>query len=149
MKGRILIVSDGALNTATSAALTERGFDLTAAENADETREQLTVGQFDLVVIDLNDPIESARIVKWIRADETFRKVPILTIAEWGSGAATMALAQGADAFEAAPIDSQRFVAAVERLLPKAVLMAKAGGPNGDASGLNRTGRIKTSHQHK
>lgn len=146
MKRRILIVSDRALNAATPAALTERGFELTTAENADETRERLTTGHFDLLVIDLNDPIESARIVKWIRAHGTIRRVPILAIAEWGSGAATMALAQGADAFEAAPIDSQRFMAAVERLLPKAVLMAKAGGPNGNAQGLNRTGRNKTSH---
>ena len=41
-----------------------------------------------------------------------------------------MALSQGADAVETAPIDGQRFMAAVERLLPKIVMTAKAAGPN-------------------
>lgn len=148
MKRRILIVSDGALNAATSAALTERGFELTVAENADAGYERLTPGHFELVVVDLNDPIESAGIVKWIRADGNFQQMPILTIAEWGTGAGTMALAQGADGFEAAPIEIECLMAAIERLLPKLVLRAKAGGPNGHAPGLNRNGRNKTGHQH-
>ena len=149
MKRRILIVSDGALNAATSAALTERGFELTVAENADAGYERLTPGHFELVVVDLNDPIESAGLVKWIRADGKFQQMPILTIAEWGTGTWTITLAQGADGFEAAPIESERFMAAIERLLPKAVLIATAGGPNGDALPLNSNGRNKTNGQHK
>ena len=133
MTTRILIVSDAALNAATWSALTEHGFELTVVENADDGYERLTAGQFDLVVIGLDRPIESASIIKWVRAHRKLRQVSILTIAEWGTGGATIALAQGADAFETAPIDGDRLMAAVARLLPKTVMTAKAGGRNGDA----------------
>lgn len=133
MTRRILIVSDGVLNVATWSALTERGVELIVVEKADDGYHRLTAGQFELVVIGLEDPIESAGMIKWIRAHRNLHQVSILTIAEWGTGGATMALAQGANAFEAAPIDRDRFMAAVERLLPKIVLSAKAGGPNGDS----------------
>ena len=133
MTRRILIVSDSAVNATTASGLTERGFGLTVPENNDDGYELLMAGQFDLVVIGLAHPIESVAMVKWIRAHENLRQVSILMIAEWGTGGATMALAQGADAFETAPIDSHRFIAAVERLLPRIVMSAKAGGRNGDA----------------
>src|SRR5215471_3004755 len=133
MTRRVLIVSDGAVNAATASGLTEHGFELTVPENKDDGYELLMAGQFDLVVIGLAHPIESAAMTKWIRAHGNLRQVSILTIAEWGTGGATMALAQGADAFETAPIDSHRFMAAVERLLPRIVMSAKAAGRNGDA----------------
>jgi DNA-binding response OmpR family regulator len=133
MTRRVLIVSDGALNAAIWSVLTERGFTLTLAEDADDGYERLMTGEFDLVIIGLGDPVESANIIKWVRAHRSARHVSILTIAEWGTGGATMALAQGADALEIAPIDRDRFVAAVERLLPRKVMTAKAGARNGDS----------------
>jgi len=133
MSRRILIVSDGALTAASWSVLSGRGFDLSVVENADHAYERLTAAQFDLVVIGLEQPIESAGIIKWIRAQKNLRQVSILSIAEWGTGGAMMTLAQGADAFETAPIDGERFMAAVERLLPKIVMAAKAAGPNGHA----------------
>jgi DNA-binding response OmpR family regulator len=130
MSRRILIVSDGVLTAATWSVLSERGFDPIVVENADHAYERLTSAQFDLMVIGLEQPIEGADIIKWIRAHKDLRQVSILAIAEWGTGGAMMALAQGADAVETAPIDGQRFMAAVERLLPKIVMTAKAAGPN-------------------
>lgn len=133
MNGTILIVSDGALNATEWSALTDRGFELKVVENADHGYEQLTAAQFDLVVIDLRDAMESAGIIKWIRAQRNLRRAPILTIAEWGTGGTTMALARGADAVEPTPITCDRFIAAIERLLPKVVMTAQAGGRNGDS----------------
>jgi DNA-binding NtrC family response regulator len=133
MPSRILIVSDGAVSAATWPALTERGFELTVVENADDGYDRLTATQFDLVVIGLAHPIESAGIIKRIRTHGNLRQFSILTVAEWGTGGAALALAQGVNAFEAAPIDRDRLVAAVERLLPKTVMTAKAGSRNRDA----------------
>jgi DNA-binding response OmpR family regulator len=133
MTRRILIVSDHALNASTWLVLSGAGFEVTVVECADAGYARLMETPFDLVVIDLQPPIETAGIIKWIRAHVNLSQISILTIAEWGTGAATMALAQGADAFETAPIDGNRFMAAVERLLPKIVMTAKAGGRNGDA----------------
>jgi len=130
MGGRILIVSD---HPSTSAALTGRGFELTVVKTADDGYARLMTASFDLLVIDLDDAIETAGLIKWIRAHADLKRVRILIIAEWGTGGATMALAQGADAFEPAPIDGHRLVAAAERLLPKTVMTAKAGGSNGHA----------------
>jgi len=128
--GRILVVSD---HPATAAALSGRGFEVTAVPAADDGYALLMTASFDLLVIDLEDPIETAGLIKWMRARGDLKRVLILIIAEWGTGGATMALAQGADAFEAAPIDSHRLLAAAERLLPRTVMTAKAGGSNGSA----------------
>ena len=70
MSRRILIVSDGVLNAATWSVLSERGFDPIVVENADHAYERLTSAQFDLMVIGLEQPIEGAEIIKWIRAHE-------------------------------------------------------------------------------
>jgi DNA-binding response OmpR family regulator len=133
MSERILIVSDRAQHAGTWPSLSGDRFELTVVECADDGCARLTAMAFDLVVIDLEHPMESTGIIKWIRAHGDLRQIPILTIAEWGTGAPTMALAQGSDAFETAPIDGDRFMAAVEKLLPKTVMTAKAGGRNGDA----------------
>jgi DNA-binding response OmpR family regulator len=133
MTGRILIVSDRAQNASTWPVLTGAGFEVTVVECADAGYALLLETRFDLVVIDLEHPIESTGITKRIRAHGNLSQISILTIAEWGTGAATMALAQGSDAFETAPIDGDRFMVAVERLLPKVVMTARAGGRNGDS----------------
>jgi len=56
-----------------------------------------------------------------------------LTVAQWGTGQATIALAQGADAFEPKPVEADRLVDAIERLLrPGMVMTARASATNGD-----------------
>src|SRR5436853_6400226 len=117
MNERILIISDDEPNASLQRALDGHGFAVTVVENADDGYQQLSQLQFDLVIINLNRPITGVGLIKRIRSNPTLRRLMVLTIAEWGSGQPTIALAQGADGFEPAPVDADRLVMAVERLL--------------------------------
>jgi hypothetical protein len=51
----------------------------------------------------------------------------LLVIAEWGTGQASLALAQGADAFEPWPIETDRLISAIDRMLHQHAAAAERG----------------------
>ena len=133
MNERILIISDEERNGSLQQALDGHGFAVTIAEDADDGYRRLIQSPFDLVIIDLDRPITGVSLIKRIKSNATLRRLFVLTIAEWGSGQPTFALAQGADSFEPAPISAERLVNAVEKLLrPNMVMTAKASATNGE-----------------
>ena len=81
----------------------------------------------DLLVIDVSDPREGIELLKSVRSALELKAMLVLVIAEWGTGQPTLALSNGADAFEPKPIDVARLIAAVKKLLrPNMVMVAKA-----------------------
>jgi DNA-binding response OmpR family regulator len=133
MNERIMIISDDEPNGSLQRALDGHGFTVTVAEDANDGYERLSQSQFDLVIVDLNRPITGVSLIKRIRSNPALRRLMVLTIAEWGTGQPTMALAQGADGFEPAPIDAGRLVAAVTKLLrPNMVMTATASATNAE-----------------
>jgi len=134
MYERILIISDGEPNASLQRALDEHGFTVSVAEDADDGYERLSQLQFDLVIVNLNQPISGVGLIKRIRSNLALRRLMVLTIAEWGTGQPTVALAQGADSFEPAPVDTRRLVTAVEKLLrPNMVMTATASAATGES----------------
>jgi len=134
MYERILIISDGEPNASLQRALNEHGFTVSVAEDADDGYERLSRLQFDLVIVNLNQPISGLGLIKRIRSNIALRSLMVLTIAEWGTGQPTIALAQGADGFEPAPVDGRRLVTAVEKLLrPNMVMTATASAATGES----------------
>ena len=134
MYERILIISDGEPNASLQRALNEHGFTVSVAEDADDGYERLSQLQFDLVIVNLNQPISGVGLIKRIRSNLALRRLMVLTIAEWGTGQPTVALAQGADSFEPAPVDTRRLVTAVEKLLrPNMVMTATASAATGES----------------
>ena len=127
---RILILSDGAPSRVIRGALEERGFSVTNASSRHTAYASLLESSFDLVVVDLAQPDYGAEFVGRVRATPKLSKTFVLTLAEWGTGQPTLALSQGADAYEPKPIDATRLVSAVERLLyqEKAKTAAAANG---------------------
>lgn len=113
---QILIVSDHAPDEITRAALEQRGFAVTLAQDFDTAYRQLRDSSFDLVIVDVARAKKGVEFVKRLRATPKLSKIFVLTIADWGTGQATLALTEGADAFEAKPVDATRLIAAVERL---------------------------------
>ena len=97
---RILIVSDEALDQNVRGALEERGFTVT-------------------------DDIDGIKLIKRVRATPTLKSSLILVVAEWGIGAATLALSQGADAYEPQPLGGTRLLDSVERLLSRQAVVIK------------------------
>jgi DNA-binding response OmpR family regulator len=127
MTKKILIVSDDELSHSLRRALEAEGLEAEVTEEADEGYRQLISSQFDLAIIDLATAITGVGLLKRIRSNPGLNRLFVLTIAEWGTGQPTIALAQGADAFEPKPVDSEQLVTAVKRLLkPKLVKTAAA-----------------------
>jgi len=127
---RILILSDQAPSRVIRGALEKRGFSVTNASNRHTAYASLLESPFDLVVVDLAPPDNGAEFVGRLRATPKLSETFVLTLAEWGTGQPTLALSQGADAYEPKPIDATRLVSAVERLLfrEKAKTAAAANG---------------------
>lgn len=133
MKQRILIISDDRTSESLRRALDEKGFEVTLTGNADDGYRQIVDARFHLVLVNLDRAITGAGLIKRIRANPKLTQLRVMTIAEWGTGQATIALAQGADAFEPKPIEAGRLVDAIERLfLPNMVMTARASATDGD-----------------
>lgn len=98
-------------------ALEERGFRVTAVPDYEGAYRQLLESRFDLVVIDLVEAVDGVEFIKRVRATPNLTQPLLLVIAEWGTGGATLALSQRADAYEPKPLDAPRLLASVERLL--------------------------------
>jgi DNA-binding response OmpR family regulator len=118
---QILILSDGALDEVTRVALERRGFTVTVARDSEIAFKQLVGSSFDLLIIDVAHARKGVDFVKRLRATRKLSKTFVLTIADWGTGQATLALTEGADAFESKPLSPERLIAAVERLLRQRV----------------------------
>jgi DNA-binding NtrC family response regulator len=133
MMQRILFVSDVTIDQSLRSALEERRFELAESDSRRDLNE-LTIGSCDLLIIDVRAATQAIELLKKVRSATTLRKVLTLVIAEWGTGQPTLALSEGADAFEPAPIDAPRLVAAVEKLLrPRMVMTAKASTAEGES----------------
>jgi DNA-binding response OmpR family regulator len=134
MTQRILFANDRPLDEALLRALKERGFEVTCEDDRERAYAELTNTAVDLLIIDLADVAGAVELLKRVRATPELSRTLLLTIAEWGTGQPTLALSQGTDAFEAKPIDADRLIAAVEKLLrPRMVMTAKASTTRGEA----------------
>ena len=131
---RILIVSDDGPSAALRQSLVAREFEVNTTQDADDGYQKLTESPFDLAIISLDDVSAGLDLIKRIRSNSNLGGLLILTTAEWGTGQPTLALTQGADAFEPKPIDGERLTIAVEKLVrPNLVMSAKASVAERDA----------------
>ena len=117
MDERILIVSDDQRNAATRESLAQNGFSVTLGDDEQNGYRHLLESRFDLVIVNLSDAARGLGLIKQIRANSVLGKLLILAVADWGTGQLTMALSAGADGLEPAPIDPERLIASVTRML--------------------------------
>ena len=133
MRERILIVSDEQRNAWMPLSLSQQGFSVAITEDANHGYEQLLESPVDLVIVNLSDATSGTSLIRRIKTNPELGLVLILTIAEWGSGQPTMALTEGADGFEAGPVNNERLIAALARLLrPNLTMVAQASGVDGE-----------------
>jgi DNA-binding response OmpR family regulator len=126
---RILIVADRDDQLgATHQALARPDFETVDAPSFAEAYTRLLNSKFELIVIESTQPARhSIEFIKRVRATPQLTGILILIMAEWGTGAPTLALSAGADAYEpkeAKPIDPNRLVTSIERLLHRQVAAA-------------------------
>jgi DNA-binding response OmpR family regulator len=122
---RITFVTDGLSDESLIDVLREHRFDVRI-----ETASSVTNGRLasaDLLIFDIVDASEAIKLLRKVRLSHHPAGAPVMVIAEWGTGQATLALSQGADAFERKPIDAQRLLVAIKSLLrPHMAMTAKA-----------------------
>jgi CheY-like chemotaxis protein len=121
---RILFVSKARRAGSLRRSMNALGLAVTCARNSREAFDQLTLSSFDVVVIDLVSTPDPCEFIKRIRKIATFKAIPIIVVAEWGTGRCSLALSAGADAFEPAPLDAARLIEAIARLPKRRVAAA-------------------------
>ena len=126
---RILVVTDDGQSGGIRGALAARGFAVTAAPDYESAYCQLLEARFALVVIELVEAVAGVEFIKRVQGTTNLTQPLLLVIAEWGTGGATLALSQSADAYEPMPVDAAQLVDSVERLLGTKALSAQ--GKNG------------------
>src|SRR5947207_7202210 len=100
---QIMIVRGEAADEWLVDALREHGFEVSAATTP-TAFERLLLSPPDLLVIDVLDPRAGIELLRSVRSALELKTTLVLVIAKWGTGQPTLALSNGADAFEPKPI---------------------------------------------
>jgi CheY-like chemotaxis protein len=98
--------------------LAARGFDTVVATNGYEALARVHERRFDMVVLDVDMPFVSGMtLLRRIRLDPVHADVPVLMLGADPSGEHEHALAQGASAYLAKPLQARSLTAIVDSLL--------------------------------
>ena len=91
----------------------------TQAASGLEAIERLSLGRFDLVVLDLNMPdISGIEVLEFVRAQDTLKALPIMVVTTRGDETSkTQALTAGASLFVTKPFTPEAIVLDAQRLL--------------------------------
>lgn len=124
MTQSILFVGGANLDGSVRHHLEQNGFAVSAVTGSAPAIELLAASRIDLVIVQLDESENGTALIKQLRAVLGTKATGVLAIAEWGSGLPTVALAAGADAYEPAPLDPERLIDAVQRVLHKRAAVA-------------------------
>ena len=118
---RILVVEDDDVaRELVRRTLARRGYEVTTAADGIEAYDLALKLMPDLIITDIQMPgADGAHFVRRVRDTPGLLITPILVTTGYGTGSATLTLAQGADAFEPKPVDPESLLRSVERLLSK------------------------------
>jgi CheY-like chemotaxis protein len=119
MTQSILFVGGANLDGSIRHRLEQNGFAVLSVTESAPAIEALTGSFIDLVIVQLDERENGPDLIRQVRAVLGTKPTGVLAVAEWGTGLPTIALAAGADAYEPAPIDPERLIDAVQRVLHK------------------------------
>ena len=119
MTQNILFVGGANLDGSVRQRLEQNGFAVSAVTESAPAIQVLTDSFIDLVIVHLDERKNGTDLIRLVRKVLGTKTTGVLAVAEWGTGLPTVALAAGADAYEPAPIDPERLIDAVQRVLHK------------------------------
>jgi len=116
---KILVIEDDDVSRELmSLALTNRGHEVSVAENGVEGYDTALFIQPDLIVTDINMPgADGLHVVRRVRDTPELAGTRILVTTGYGTGMAAFSLAEGADGYEPKPLNPETLVESVKRLL--------------------------------
>jgi two-component system chemotaxis response regulator CheY len=96
-----------------------RELSVVEADDGVDALRRLAGTKFDIIITDINMPIlDGLKLVKRLRADETYQDVPIIIITTEGAAEDRQrALALGANAYITKPIQAQQVISLVREIL--------------------------------
>jgi len=118
---RILLVEDdGDALTALSMLLSVEGFDVMRAGNVQEAYEDALSARPDLVVTDIEMPmLTGLDLIKLFKRHPALAKIPIIAMSATGKTQLQTAKALGAVAVYPKPLEYERLISAIKKLLPR------------------------------
>ena len=118
MKKILVVEDDEVARELMRMALARAGYEVSTAEDGVRGYEQAVAGRPDLIITDIQMPAaDGIHLVRRVRDTPEVARTPILVTTAYGTGSATLSLAQGADAYEPKPLDPASFLLTVKRLL--------------------------------
>ena len=116
---KILIVEDDEVGRELMKMALERdGYTVVAAEDGVRGFELARSERPDLIITDVWMPAaDGVHLVRRVRSTPELASTPILVTTGFGTGSASLSLAQGADAYEPKPLDPDSLRETVRRLL--------------------------------
>lgn len=114
----VVIEDDEVARELMRMTLARRGYEVSTAEDGLRGYDEILKARPDLIITDISMPAaDGVHLVRRVRDTIELAATPILITTGFGTGNATFALTQGADAYEPKPIDPDSFLATVARLL--------------------------------
>ena len=117
---KILLIEDNELNRdMLSRRLARRGFEVVAATDGREGVDAAIREQPDLVLMDMSLPVlDGWAATRELKADARTAAIPVLSLtAHAMDGARESALEAGCDDYDSKPVDFERLLGKIERLL--------------------------------
>jgi DNA-binding response OmpR family regulator len=135
---RVLLLSSELPDVNICRALEKRGFELRWSSDFRISWQALVEADFSLIVMDLgtgeqlltgSDSLTDAiGLINRLRESEALKATPVLVLGEWGTGLPSLALANGADAYERTPIQADRLATSISRLLAEPRMIGAVAG---------------------
>jgi len=120
---KILLVEDNEMNRdMLSRRLVRAGYEVTVAEDGERGVEMATSDRPDLILMDMSLPvIDGWEATRRIKATPELRKIPIIALTAHAMATdRAKALEAGCDDYDTKPIELQRLLGKVQRLLAAA-----------------------------
>jgi len=117
---KILLVEDNEMNRdMLSRRLTRRGFEVIFAVNGQEGVDLAVSERPDIILMDLSLPVlDGWEATRRVKADDATRNVPIIGLtAHAMSGDREKAIEAGCDDYDTKPVEIERLIDKIERLL--------------------------------
>ncbi len=119
MPKKILVIEDDdEMRELMRMTLTRNGYEVVTAPDGVSGYDNALFLKPDLIITDIRLPgADGIHVVRRVRDTDSLAETPILVMTAFGTGSATFSLQLGANAFEPKPIDTQRLLSTVRRLL--------------------------------